>query len=50
MEITDSHWITNRKTVFMYGMWNNIQLNMRSASETVQKFPGKLKSQDELVF
>ena len=34
----------------MDGIWKNIQLNLRSASEIVEKFQGKRKSQEELIF
>ena len=49
-EITDCHWIINRKTFFMHGNWKNIQLKIRSPSQIVQKFPTELKSQGELIF
>ena len=28
----------------MYGIWKNIELNIKSASKIVQKFPEELKS------
>ena len=34
----------------MYGVWKNTQLNIRSASQIVQKFRGELNSQGELIF
>ena len=34
----------------MYGIWKNIQLNISSVSQVVQKFPGELKFQGELIF
>ena len=33
----------------MYGICKNIQLNISSASEIAQKFPGGLKFQVELI-
>ena len=38
------------KTSFMYEIWKIIQLNINSVSQIVQKFPGELKSQGELIF
>ena len=49
-EITDWHWIINGKTFFIYGIGKKIQLNIRSASQIVQKFSWELKSQEELIF
>ena len=49
-EITDCHWIINGKTFFMYGSLKNLQCNIRSASQIVQKFPGELKSQRVVIF
>ena len=34
----------------MYGVCKNIQLNIRSVSQIVQKFPGELKSQGEVLY
>ena len=34
----------------MYGIWENIELNISSASQIAQKFPGELKFQGELIF
>ena len=34
----------------MYGIWTDIQFNISSASQIVQKFLGKLKIQGELIF
>ena len=47
-EIRDSHWIVN--TFFMYGSWKSIPLNIRSASQIVQKLPGELKYQGKLIY
>ena len=33
----------------MDASWKNIPLNIRSTSEIVQKYPGELKSQGELI-
>ena len=49
-EITDCHWTISGKTFLIYGMFKNIHLNVKSPSQIVQKFPGKLKSQGELIF
>ena len=40
----------NVKMFFMYGIWKNIQLNISSASQIAQRFPGELKFQGELIF
>ena len=34
----------------MYGSWKNIQLNIKNASQIMKKFPGEVKSQQELRF
>ena len=34
----------------MSGIWKNIQLNVRSFSQIVQKFPEELKPQGALMF
>ena len=34
----------------MYGIWKNIQRNIRIAFQIVQKFPGELTSQWQLIF
>ena len=34
----------------MYGIWENIQLNINSASQIVQKFPRELKFEGQLIF
>ena len=34
----------------MYEIWKNIQLNISSAYQILQKFPGELKFQAELIF
>ena len=34
----------------MYWIWKNIQLNISSASQIVQKLLGELKFQEELIF
>ena len=49
-KITDCHWLINVKIIFMYGIWKIIQLIISSASQIVQKFPGELKFQGELIF
>ena len=49
-EIADCHWIRKDKTIFMYGIWKNIQLNIRITSQIVQKFRGELNSQGKLIF
>ena len=49
-EIADCHWIRNVKKLLIYGVWKNIQLNIGSASQIVQKFRGEPKSQGELIF
>ena len=38
-KITDSHRLINVKIFFMCGVWENIQLNISSVSQIVQKFP-----------
>ena len=49
-EIADYHWIRKDKTIFMYGIWKNIQLNIGITSQIVQKFRGELNSQAKLIF
>ena len=49
-EIADCHWIRKDKTISMYGIWKNIQLNIRITSQIVQKFRGELNSQGKLIF
>ena len=34
----------------MYGIWNNILLNISSASQIMEKFLGELKFQGELLY
>ena len=49
-KLKDCHWIINVKIFFVYVTRKNIQLNISSASQIVQKFPGEWKFEGELIF
>ena len=49
-KIRDCHLIINAKIFLTYEIWKSIQLNISSAPQIVQKFPGELKFHEELTF